>query len=369
MAVNFDAGADTLATAMSPRRMALTASPRWRFGAVVVLLLVAIVAAAQFGAVAVQAVDWLAPWAWWADGAEAPGGSAHVLWQLRLPRVVFAMAIGATLGLTGALTQGLFRNPLADPSLLGVTGGAACAAALVIVLFGAAQMPLPIAWRPYLLPAAAFAGALAVCAVLDRVARWVAPGSIAGLLLTGVALNAIAASVIGLCTYLADDEQLRNLSFWTLGSVAAGSWALDATLLLLLVLAAWRARSLAKALNALALGEAAAGHVGVDVARLRGHAIVLVAVLSGFAVAWCGMIAFLGLLAPHFARMLVGADQRRLMPMAMAVGALILLLADTLARTVAVPAEIPVGIFTALLGGPGFLALLAGVARKRGALQ
>jgi len=338
---------------------------RWLAGAAIAALLVlAIVLAAQFGAVRVQAADW---WPAWLRGETTrTSGSAHVLWQIRLPRLLFAVLIGAALGVSGALTQGLFRNPLADPSMIGITAGAACAAALTIVVFASSNHVLPIAWRPWALPAAAFCGALAVCFALDGIARWITPGSITGLLLTGVALNAIAAAVIGLCTYLASDEQLRSLSFWTLGSLAGAGWWLVAGLAVLLAVGTWRALRLARALNALALGEAAAGHVGIDVAVLRTRCVILVALLVGCAVAWCGMITFIGLVAPHLARMLIGADQRRVLPLAAAVGGALLLLADTLARTLAIPAEIPVGIFTALIGGPVFLLMLYGVMRRRG---
>jgi iron complex transport system permease protein len=221
--------------------------------------------AVQAGAVPVTRADWLSLF----DAGTAPGGGAYVLWHLRLPRALFAVLVGAAMALAGGLTQGLFRNPLADPGLLGVNAGAACAAALCIVLFSGLALPLPAAWRAALLPAAAFGGALAVCFTLDRVARWITPGSIAGLLLTGVALNALAAAVIGLCTYLASDEQLRSLSFWTLGSLAAAGWGVLGGLAGLLLFALWRVRRLLQAMNALALGEAAAAAMGVDVAGLR----------------------------------------------------------------------------------------------------
>lgn len=313
------------------------------------------------GAAQVRGADWLAPW----QAGEAPlTGPAYVLWHLRLPRVAFAALMGAALGLTGALTQGLFRNPLADPGLLGVSSGAACAAALAIVFLAGTPADGPQAWRPFLLPAAAFAGAMLVCLVLDRLARWLMADAIAGLLLTGIALNALAGAVIGLCTYLASDEQLRTLTFWTLGSLAAASWPLVVVLGLLLCVGWLASRWLRQALNALALGEAAAAHVGIDVRRVRTQVIVLVALISGFAVAWCGMVGFVGLIAPHIARRVVGADQRRVLPASMAVGAVLLLAADTLARSVAVPAEVPVGLFTSLMGAPFFLMLLA-VRRQR----
>jgi iron complex transport system permease protein len=327
-------------------------------------LLLGVAVAVQCGAVPVSGSDWLSVLG--LGEQQAGAGGAYVLWNIRLPRALFSVLVGASLGLTGALTQGLFRNPLADPGLLGVSAGAACAAALTIVVFSGLNLPIPISWRVWLLPAAAFGGALGVCFTLDRIARWITPGSIAGLLLTGVALNALAAAVIGLCTYLATDEQLRSLSFWTLGSLAGGNWVLVVLLASLLSLAWWRVRQLVRTMNALALGESAAAHVGVDVRHLRSHVIVLVAVLAGFSVAWCGMIGFIGLIAPHVVRTWVGADQRQVVPMSMLMGGLLLLVADTLARTITIPAEIPVGIFTALLGSPFFLLLLRGARGRIG---
>jgi iron complex transport system permease protein len=340
-------------------------SKRVRPGSLLVgTLLLCVAVAVQSGAVPVNAGDWLSVLG--LGEQQGGAGGAYVLWNIRLPRAAFSVLVGAALGLAGALTQGLFRNPLADPGLLGVSAGAACAAALTIVVFSGMNLPIPISWRVWLLPAAAFGGALGVCLTLDRIARWITPGSIAGLLLTGVALNALAAAVIGLCTYLATDEQLRSLSFWTLGSLAGGNWALVVLLASLLLLSWWRVRRLVRAMNALALGESTAAHVGVDVRHLRSHIIVLVAVLAGFSVAWCGMIGFIGLIAPHLVRVWVGADQRQVVPLSMLMGGLLLLVADTLARTIAIPAEIPVGIFTALVGSPFFLLLLRGARGRIG---
>ena len=324
------------------------------------LLAAALALAASTGAVPVRAADWATLF----DAQRS--GSAHVLWELRLPRALLAAAVGAALGLAGAMTQGLFRNPLADPGLLGITSGAVCAVALTLTVFAGIASGLPLPWRPWALPLAAYAGALLVCFLLERVARWLTPGSVAGLLLTGLALNALAMAVVGLCTYLADDEQLRSLTFWTLGSLAGASWTVVTVLLLALAAALLAGRRLASALNALALGEAAAQHVGVDVARLRTRLVVVVALLAALAVAWCGLIGFIGLMAPHLVRGMAGADQRRVMPLAALAGALLLVLADTGARLVAMPAEVPVGILTALIGAPAFLLLLRGVARQQG---
>jgi iron complex transport system permease protein len=354
------AGTATVAVAAA-RRSAPGASPVVATAlALTAALGLALALAASVGAVRVGLADWLALL------QTDRSGSAHVLWELRLPRALLAALVGAMLGLAGALAQGLFRNPLADPGLLGVTSGAVCAAALVLTVFATAAGGLPTAWQPWVLPAAAFAGALAVCFALDGVARWLTPGSVAGLLLTGLALNALTMAVVGLCTYIADDAQLRSLTFWTLGSLAGASWAVVGVLALALAAALWQARRQGPALNALALGETVAGHVGIDVARLRRQLIVAVALLAALAVAWCGLIGFIGLMAPHLVRSVAGADHRAVLPLAALAGAVLMLLADTAARVVAIPAEVPVGILTALIGAPAFLLLLRSAAARQG---
>jgi iron complex transport system permease protein len=325
------------------------------------ILIVLILFTSQLGAVHIGLDDWASLIN---HGWDTQSGSSYVLWQLRLPRIVFALLIGAALGLSGALTQGLFRNPLADPGLLGVSAGAACAVALGIVLFSDLNIPLVPEWRFWTIPALAFSGAILVCFALDRIARWITPGSIAGLLLTGIALNALAAAIIGLCTYLATDEQLRNLTFWTMGSLSGSSWLLVVAITVLFVFAWWRLRALIPVMNVFALGESVAAHIGIEITRIRMEIIFWVALLSGFAVAWCGMIGFVGLIAPNFARAWLGGDQRAVVPASMVLGAMLLLLADTCARTIAMPAEVPVGIFTALLGAPFFILLLRSSRRQ-----
>jgi iron complex transport system permease protein len=325
------------------------------------ILIVLILFTSQLGAVHIGLDDWASLIN---HGWDTQSGSSYVLWQLRLPRIVFALLIGAALGLSGALTQGLFRNPLADPGLLGVSAGAACAVALGIVLFSDLNIPLVPEWRFWTIPALAFSGAILVCFALDRIARWITPGSIAGLLLTGIALNALAAAIIGLCTYLATDDQLRNLTFWTMGSLSGSSWMLVIAAAVLFAFAWWRLRTMIAVMNVFALGELVAVHVGIEISRIRMEIIFWVALLSGFAVAWCGMIGFVGLIAPNFARAWLGGDQRKVVPASMVLGAMLLLLADTCARTIAMPAEVPVGIFTALLGAPFFILLLRSSRRQ-----
>ena len=324
-------------------------------------LILLVLFTSQLGAVRINFSDWAALIH---QGEDIQSGSSYVLWQLRLPRIVFALFIGAALGLSGALTQGLFRNPLADPGLLGVSAGAACAVALGIVVLGDLNIRITPEWRFWTIPVLAFSGAILVCFALDRIARWITPGSIAGLLLTGIALNALAAAIIGLCTYLATDEQLRNLTFWTMGSLSGSSWMLVIAAAVLFVLAWWRLRRMIPVMNVFALGESVAAHVGIEVDRIRYEIIIWVALLSGFAVAWCGMIGFVGLIAPNFARAWLGGDQRVVVPASMVLGGILLLLADTCARTIAMPAEVPVGIFTALLGAPFFILLLRSSRRQ-----
>ncbi len=325
------------------------------------LLIALLLFTSQWGAVPIGLGDWISLIN---QSGDIQSGSGYVLWHLRLPRVVFALLIGAALGLSGALTQGLFRNSLADPGLLGVSAGAACAVALGIVVLNDLNIPLVPQWRFWTIPALAFSGAILVCFALDRIARWITPGSIAGLLLTGIALNALAAAVIGLCTYLATDEQLRNLTFWTMGSLSGSNWLLVVAITILFAFAWWRLRRMIVVMNVFALGESVAAHVGIEIGRIRMEIIFWVALLSGFAVAWCGMIGFIGLVAPNFARAWLGGDQRVVVPTSMLLGGILLLLADTCARTIAIPAEVPVGIFTALLGAPFFILLLRSSRRQ-----
>jgi iron complex transport system permease protein len=325
------------------------------------LLIVLLLFASQWGAVPISLDDWTSLINL---GRDIQSGSGYVLWHLRLPRAVFALLIGAALGLSGALTQGLFRNSLADPGLLGVSAGAACAVALGIVVLNDLNIPLVPHWRFWTIPALAFLGAILVCFSLDRIACWITPGSIAGLLLTGIAVNALAAAVIGLCTYLATDDQLRNLTFWTMGSLSGSNWLLVMAITILFAFAWLRLRTLIPVMNVFALGESVAAHIGIEIGRIRMEIIFWVALLSGFAVAWCGMIGFIGLIAPNFARAWLGGDQRMVVPASMLLGGILLLLADTCARTIAIPAEVPVGIFTAFLGAPFFILLLRSSRRQ-----
>ncbi len=293
-----------------------------------------------------------------ADGREDQ--AAAVLTTIRAPRLLLAMLTGAGLAVAGALTQGLFRNPLADPALVGVSAGAALAAAAVIVL-GNAVVPASMrsdALAPYVLPLAAFAGSLAVTAIVYRIGRAHGVLSLPLTLLAGIAINAVAMAGVGLLIFAATDEQLRTLTFWNLGSLAAGTWRALAPVMPLVLGAIVLAIALAPALNALALGETRAEHLGVDVDRVKRRAIVLAALATGSLVALTGVIGFVGLVAPHLVRLACGPDHRVVLPGAALLGALLVVLADLAARTIVAPAELPLGIVTALVGGPFFLYLL-----------
>ncbi|MFS2125316.1 FecCD family ABC transporter permease [Pseudomonas sp. Pseusp97] len=289
--------------------------------------------------------------------ADGLGQAELIVGQIRLPRTLLGIATGGVLALAGVAMQGLFRNPLADPGLIGVSSGAALGAAIAIV-FGASIGGLPEAFAPYLLSACAFAGGLLVTALVYRLGRHNGQTSVATMLLAGVALTALAGALIGLFTYLADDATLRTLTFWNLGSLNGASYPrLWPLLLITLLVACWLPRRV-NALNALLLGESEARHLGFDVERLKVELILCTALGVGAAVAAAGMIGFIGLVVPHLLRLIVGPDHRVLLPASMFGGAILLLLADLIARLALAPAELPIGIVTALIGAPFFLYLL-----------
>ncbi|QJP11951.1 FecCD family ABC transporter permease [Pseudomonas multiresinivorans] len=285
------------------------------------------------------------------------GQAELIVGQIRLPRTLLGIATGGVLALAGVAMQGLFRNPLADPGLIGVSSGAALGAAIAIV-FGASIGGLPEAFAPYLLSACAFVGGLLVTALVYRLGRHNGQTSVATMLLAGIALTALAGALIGLFTYLADDATLRTLTFWNLGSLNGASYPrLWPLLLITLLVACWLPRRV-NALNALLLGESEARHLGFDVERLKVELILCTALGVGAAVAAAGMIGFIGLVVPHLLRLIVGPDHRVLLPASMFGGAILLLLADLIARLALAPAELPIGIVTALIGAPFFLYLL-----------
>ena len=270
-----------------------------------------------------------------------------VFMEIRLPRMTLGLLVGATLGCAGALTQAIFRNPLAAPGLIGVSSGASFGAALCIVFLP--MVPLPLA---------AFAGSLGVSALVVRLARREYTTDIQILLLLGIAINALVGAALGLLIYMADDTQLRDLTFWTLGSLSGVQWdkiiLVGPVQLVCLVLSPLLARSL----NAFSLGENHALFLGFQVERIKAIAFVLITLQVGVGVAVTGMIGFIGLVAPHISRLLLGADHRYSLLGSMLMGGLLLVVADAVARVIVAPAELPVGILTSLMGAPFFISLI-----------
>ncbi|WP_245875493.1 FecCD family ABC transporter permease [Tabrizicola aquatica] len=281
-----------------------------------------------------------------------------VLFDIRLPRLALGMAVGASLAVSGVLLQGLFRNPLADPGIVGVSAGAGLGAVLAIVLGGLLPAAVVATVGQSLVPLAAGLGGWMATLILYRIATSGQRTDVALMLLAGIALAALAGAATGVLTYLADDRQLRDLTFWGMGSLAGATWGKLAAALPLMAAALLVAPRLARGLNSLALGEAQAAHMGTDVQVLKRLAIFSAAAATGAAVAVAGGIGFVGLVVPHLLRQAQGADHRPLIPQAALLGAVLLVLADLISRSIVAPAELPIGILTALVGAPVFLWML-----------
>ena len=281
--------------------------------------------------------------------------AALIIGQIRLPRVLLAALMGAILGMSGAAMQGLFRNPLADPSLIGVTAGASLGAALVIVLGGSLLQGYTALTAVSI---GAFAGGAVAVVFVYRLATSSNGTSVATMLLAGIAITALAGALGSLLEFYADNAMLRRISLWKMGGMDGANYPrlLLATVVggtLLLALPRY-----ASALNALLLGESEARHLGVNVNSAKIALITWVAVGVGTSVALVGTIAFVGLVVPHIVRMLVGPDHQVLLPASALAGAILLVVADTLSRIVMAPTELPVGIITAIVGVPFFISLL-----------
>lgn len=314
-------------------------SPAWALGWLAVACAASMALSSLMGAHA----QWLSLW---------HEGGREVWWSIRLPRVLQGALVGSALGMSGAWMQALFRNPLADPGLIGVSSGAALGAGLAIVL-GAVGL-----WQ---LPTAAFAGALLVTGLAWRLARTQQGVHMSTLLLAGIAINALAGAGLGLLSHVATDQQLRSLSFWLLGSLSGAHWPSLVVVAVLWCVACGLPllhRGLPSALDVLGLGESSARMSGVNVQRLQMMGVLGAALAVGAVTAFTGMVGFIGLVAPHLARLWLGASHRVVLPGSAMLGAILVVWADAVARTVAAPAEWPLGVLTAFLGTPLFVALL-----------
>ncbi|HBA36021.1 MAG TPA: heme ABC transporter permease [Gammaproteobacteria bacterium] len=340
----------------------VVSSRRWSFGiGLFVLLVVVAVAALGVGAVSIspgEIISILVDSLGFPLAGPLDSAYQQIITSIRFPRVALAVLVGAGLAISGAAMQGLFRNPLADPALIGISSGAALAAVAVIVLGATLLSGYTAFWGIYALPVAAFLGGLVTTFLVYQFSNFNGRTSVSTMLLAGIAINALTIAVTGLLTYMANDEQLRTLTFWSMGSLGGASWdelrVAAPILLLSIVLIPLQA----SALNALLLGESEALHLGYNLERVKRGLIVLVALCVGVSVSFTGIIGFIGLITPHLLRLSIGPDHRFLLPFSALLGASLLLASDLLARTLVSPAELPIGIITSLVGGPFFLWLL-----------
>jgi iron complex transport system permease protein len=327
----------------------------WASGSV--LLLIAFITASGQGAFAISPSQLLRIVS---DSMTGVGNSPEhlVFMNIRLPRLLLGIAAGAGLGMSGALMQGLFRNPLADPGLIGVSSGAALAAGITIVL-GAAYFPeLPRKLGSWTLVLMAFAGGLSVTVLIYALAQSSAGTQVGLMLLAGIAVNSLAGAGLGFLNFMATDEQLRSIQFWLMGSLGGARWSAVQLVGAITLVSVVAGLAMAQPLNAIALGEAQASMLGVNVERVKKLCIVLTAMAVGGVTATTGIIGFVGLIAPHCIRIIAGPDHRVVLPGSALLGAALVLAADAVARTVAKPAELPLGVLTAFVGVPFFLLLL-----------
>jgi iron complex transport system permease protein len=327
-------------------------------GAGVLLLVLSFVIGSARGAYAIS------PMQLWQVLLDMLGGSGQpspehlVFMNIRLPRLLLGVAAGAALGMSGALMQGLFRNPLADPGLIGVSSGAALAAGMTIVL-GSMWFPdMPRTLGSWTLVLMAFLGSLFVTVLVYALSQQDGTTRVGIMLLAGVAVNALAGAGLGYLTFLATDEQLRNIQFWLLGSLGGARWSAVALVFSIVLAALGTGLTLARPLNAIALGETQAALLGVPVERVKRFAVLVTALAVGAVTATTGIIGFIGLVAPHCVRLVAGPNHRIVLPGSALLGAALVLAADSVARTMVKPAELPLGVLTAFVGVPFFLLLL-----------
>jgi iron complex transport system permease protein len=320
---------------------------KYKTSLVILMIVLPLVVLACAGMGAYYLKPWLIPNILWqkSDGYE-------ILTHIRFPRVALALLVGASLAISGVAMQGLFRNPLASPDIIGVSSGASLGAASWIVIFSTHFQ------FDFGLPISAFVGGIIIVILITKLGKISNLSGVTALVLSGLAINAIAGSILGLITYYSDEEQLRTLVFWSMGGLGGGNWKTIATTFPLFLTGFLILLPLGKPLNALSLGESEAFHLGYNVKSYQRKIIIGSTLLVGASVSLSGGIGFIGLIIPHLLRTWIGADHRWLLLSSAISGGILLLIADLLSRTIAIPAEIPVGILTALMGGPFFLWIL-----------
>lgn len=285
-------------------------------------------------------------------------GEKYIIWEVRSARIVMAILIGSMLAFSGTLLQGMFKNPLATGDLIGLNAGATLMAAIAIVLGNYFQEFLPEIIRNSIVSFSAFIGAMIAMILVYRIATNSGKTNVVIMLLTGVAMTAIGFSITGFLIFIAKDNQLRDLTFWNLGSLAAATWIKNGILAFVMVLSFIFLLGKGKALNAMMLGEKEAQHLGINVESAKKKIMFLVALMTSVCVAFSGTIGFVGIIVPYILRFLFRSDYQYILPLSAISGSILLLLADTFSRTLMPPAELPIGIITALMGGPVFIAIL-----------
>lgn len=323
-----------------------------------VLLVIVLLAAIVWGAVNISLHDMQLALVNWLAGKEPGSINEAVFLQIRLPRVLLCGITGAILAVSGVLMQGLFRNPIVEPGLVGTSAGAAFGASFVFVFASWFGAEVQMVVGPFLVPLFAFIGALISTFIVYQLSKTNSRVSLTSLLLVGVAINAVALSGTGFMTYLARDPQARSISFWNLGTFSGASWIQVEIVFIVALFVMILAFFNSKKLNAFILGEEEAGYLGIDSKNLKRKILIINTAMVAIATSFVGVIAFMGLIVPHVMRLLVGSDHRKLIPASILGGAILLLIADMGARLLLAPAEIPIGIITSLVGAPVYILLL-----------
>lgn len=329
------------------------------FPVLIIMLLLTLLAAIAWGAVRISPAEMGSALLHFLQGRKPATLHEGVFLQLRLPRVLLTAVTGAILAVSGVLMQGLFRNPIVEPGLTGTSAGAAFGASFIFVMAPKMSPVLKSATGPLLVPLFAFAGGLLATWIVYALSKSAGKVSIMSLLLLGIAVNAIGLSGTGFMSYIARDPQARSITFWSLGTFSGASWLQVIIVGMIAILVFLLSFRYAKELNALLLGEEEAAYLGVDAERLKSRIMILNTAMVAVATAFVGVISFMGLIVPHILRLLIGSDNKRLLPASMILGAVLLTLADMGARLLLAPAEMPIGIITSLVGAPIFILLLS----------
>ncbi|AZA50866.1 iron ABC transporter permease [Chryseobacterium carnipullorum] len=282
----------------------------------------------------------------------------YVIWEVRASRIVMAILIGSMLAVSGTSLQGLFKNPLATGEAIGLTSGATLLAAIAIVLGGHFKQYLPEVVQFSLVGISAFAGALLAMMLVYRISTSAGKTNVVMMLLSGVAITSIGFSITGFLIYISKDEQLRDLTFWNMGSLAAATWTKNIILAVVIVISYAILLPKGKALNAMMLGERDAQHLGINVEKLKRQIVIITSLMVGTCVAFSGTIGFVGLIVPYILRLLFKSNYVFILPLSAVLGSILLLIADTFSRSIVAPSELPIGILTSLIGGPVFIAIL-----------